>query len=92
MSGTSLDTSQTSYLNPRVCTTIIIPFIFVQVVCFVTVVVYSFFEVKIIVEHDITDNILQCCIGVGIDIDEQVRDLTKRYALSDGIVPGPGRV
>lgn len=76
MSGTSLDTSQTSYLNPRVCTTIIIPFIFVQVVCFVTVVVYSFFEVKIIVEHDITDNILQC----------------KRYALSDGIVPGPGRV
>lgn len=70
---TPLNTAQIPAL--RVCTTTITtPFLFVTLV---TVIVYSFFEVKIIVEQDIrADNILRC-IGAVIDI-KQVRELTKR--------------
>lgn len=70
---TPLHTAQISAL--RVCTTTIITHILF--VTLVTVIVYSFFEVKIIVEQDIrADNILRC-IGAVIDI-KQVRELTKR--------------
>ena len=70
---TPLNTAQIPAL--RVCTTTIITHILF--VTLVTVIVYSFFEVKIIVEQDIrADNILRC-IGAVIDI-KQVRELTKR--------------
>ena len=80
MVGT-LNTAHISALDA--CTTtitlIITLSLLAQVVYLGSVTVYSFVEVKIIVEQDI----LQRCIGLVIDIDEQLREFTKRYALSE---------